>query len=338
MRNILIVGAGAVGQVYGHYLQRGGAMVSFLVKPQNAASCEAGFTIYRCRRGGLGVGERYEAQHVFTDVEEVGLTRWDQVWLTVPSDALREGWLPALKRAIGDATLVMLQPDLDDRELVLLDFPEQQVVYGMVNFLSYQTPLPEMPFYHPDASKKGIAYLMLPMMAAEFSGDWNRLPPVMEALSDGRFSVRVQQNVPRIYADRSAMLMPLVALLEKEGWVINRLLASPDLPLAVEAARQALAVVAAKFHMNLNLAERSFSVFWVRMVLPVLRWIAPMDSEAYLKYQFLKTRKQTRLMLQTFVDEGRTLDLPVDALLQWLRALPYMAEDASSSTKNTAAA
>lgn len=337
MRKILIVGAGAVGQVYGHYLQRGGSDVSFLVKPQNAPACAEGFTVYRCRRGGLGSGEHYKPQHVFVDLEDVALTVWDQVWLTVPSDSLRGGWLPALKRAIGDATLVMLQPDLDDRELVLRDFPEHQVVYGMVNFLSYQTPLPEMPFHHPDASKKGIAYLMLPMLPAEFSGDWDRMPPVMEALSDGRFSVRVQQNVPRLYADRSAMLMPLVALLEKEGWVINRLLASPELPLAVEAARQALAVVAAKFHMNRNLTERAFGVFWVRMVLPVLRWISPMDAEAYLKYQFLKTRRQTRVMLQTFVDEGRAHGLQVDALQQWLKALPYVAEEVSAIKENVAA-
>lgn len=327
MRRILIVGAGTVGQVYGHFLQRGGAEVSFLVKPVHAEECARGFNVYRCRRNGLGAGERYVPAHVFTEIEDVALTVWDQVWLAVPSDALRSGWLSSLKRAVGDTTLVMLQPDIDDRELVLRDFPETQVVYGMVNFLSYQTPLPDMPFHHPDAGKSGTAYLLLPMLAAEFSGEWTRLPPVMEALSDGRFAVRVQQNIPRLYADRAAMMMPLIALLEKEGWVINRLLASPDLPQAVDAAREALKVVAAKFHANRNLTERIFGVFWVRMVLPLLRWLAPMDAESYLRYQFKKTRRQTRLMLQTFVDEGRTLGLPVEALQLWLRTLPYVAEE-----------
>lgn len=337
MRRILIVGAGAVGQVYGHYLQRGGAEVSYLVKPVHAEECMRGFTVYRSRRNGLGAGEHFRPAHVFVDIDEVALSEWDQVWLAVPSDALRSGWLPSLKRAVGDAMLVMLQPDMDDRELVLQSFTDEQVVYGLVNFLSYQTPLPGMPFHHPDAGKVGTAYLPLPMMSAEFSGHWERLPPVMEALSDGRYTVRVQQNVPRLYADRAAMMMPLVALLEKEGWVIKRMLESPELPMAVEAAREALMVVAAKFHSNRNLAERMFGVTWVRMVLPVLRWLAPMDAESYLKYQFMKTRRQTRLMLQTFVDEGRAHDLPVESLQRWLRSLPYISDKTDSAKENVAA-
>lgn len=337
MRRILIVGAGAVGQVYGHFLQRGGAEVSYLVKPNHVEECRTGFTLYRCRRNGLGAGEHFKPEHVFSDIEDVGLSEWDQVWLAVPSDALRQGWLPLLKRAVGEATLIMLQPDMDDRELVLQSFPESQVVYGMVNFLSYQTPLPDMPFHHPDVGKVGTAFLALPMMAAEFSGDWHRLPPVMEALAAGGYAVKVQQNVPRIYADRAAMMMPLVALLEKEGWVINRMLASPELPVAVEAAREALNIVAAKFHANRNLTERVFGVFWVRLVMPILRWLAPMDAESYLKYQFLKTRRQTRLMLQTFIDEGRAHDLPVATLQLWLRSLPYVAEESASTKRHVAA-
>lgn len=337
MQRVLIVGAGAVGQVYGHFLQRGGAEVSYLVKPSHYEECVDGFTIYRCRRNGLGAGEHFVPVHVLTDIEDVALTVWDQVWLAVPSDALRSGWLPSLKKAIGDSTLVMLQPDMDDRDLVLQSFDESQVIYGMVNFLSYQTPLPGMPFHHPDVGKVGTAFLPIPMMAAEFSGNWERLPPVMEALSNGRYTARVQQNVPRIYADRAAMMMPLVALLEKEGWVINRMLNSPDLALAVDAANEALMVVAAKFHANRNLTERMFGVLWVRMVLPILRWLAPMDAESYLKYQFLKTRRQTRLMLQTFVDEGRAHNVPVESLQRWLRSLPYVADETPSSQEHVAA-
>jgi 2-dehydropantoate 2-reductase len=35
--NVLIVGAGALGQVFGLYLTRGGASVSYVVRPAQAA-------------------------------------------------------------------------------------------------------------------------------------------------------------------------------------------------------------------------------------------------------------------------------------------------------------
>ncbi len=322
MENILIIGAGAVGQVYGHYLQRGGADVSFLVKEKYKDDVEKGFTLYRCRRSGLGGPEKYQAKHVFTDYAQLKEHRFDSVWLTMSSAGLRGGWLKELKKFIGDATLVMLQPDLDDRDYVLQFFPQDQVVYGLVNFLSYQTPLPDLPEHHPDADKKGIAYLMLPMMAAEFSGNPERLPQVMEALSSGRFPVKAQQNVPRIYADRSAWMIPLVALLEIENWSFKRLSDSKSLEAAVEGAKQALAIVAAKFHRPLNWTERGFNLFVVRLMLPLIKWLAPMDAESYLKFQFRKTKPQTRIMLEHFIEQGHKLNMPTGQLEKLLHDLP----------------
>ncbi|MDV7398489.1 2-dehydropantoate 2-reductase N-terminal domain-containing protein, partial [Arthrospira platensis SPKY1] len=67
----MIVGAGAVGQVYGHYLQRGGASVSYFVKEQYKEECEKGFTLYRCRRSGLGSAEYFKADAIFTGFAEL---------------------------------------------------------------------------------------------------------------------------------------------------------------------------------------------------------------------------------------------------------------------------
>ena len=44
---VLVVGAGAVGQVFALHLARGGADVAFLVKPKYAEECGRGFTLYR---------------------------------------------------------------------------------------------------------------------------------------------------------------------------------------------------------------------------------------------------------------------------------------------------
>lgn len=318
----LIVGAGAVGQVYGHFLQRGGASVSYFIKEKYKEECENGFTLYRCRRSGLGAAERFDADGLFTQFDDLKQTRWDQVWLTVSSADLRGGWLEQLREVIGDATVVMLQPDLDDRDYVYSVFPQEQVVCGIVNFISYQTPLPDLPDYHPDAAKKGVAYLLLPMMPAEFSGNEDRLPSVMGAIASGRFNVKVDQDASRVYADRSAMMIPLVALLELENWSFTRLRISNSLDLAVGAAREALAIVAAKFGRRLNWTERLFSLFWVKMALPVMRFLSPMDAESYVKFQFVKTAPQTRMMLKHFIDDGEKLGQPVVSLRELYDRLP----------------
>ncbi|MCG8670117.1 MAG: hypothetical protein MI867_11935 [Pseudomonadales bacterium] len=322
MYRVLVVGAGAVGQVYGHFMQRGGASVSFFVKDKYKEECEKGFTLYRSRRRGLGPGEHYQADAVYTDYKEVAEQHFDHVWLAMSSNDLHGDWLADLKAAIGDTTVVMLQPDLEDRDYVLKYFPDSQLVYGIINFISYQTPLPDLPSHHSDADKEGVAYLMLPMMSAEFSGNHERLPEVMEALAAGRFPVKAQQNVPRIYADRSAWMIPLVAMLELENWSIKRLMSSGSLELAVEGAKQALAIVAAKFHRPLNWTERGFSLLLVKVLLPLVRFLSPMDAESFVKFQFKKTAPQTRFMLDHFIYQGEQLGMNVTALKSLREKLP----------------
>lgn len=329
MVTALIVGAGAVGQVYGHFLQRGGASVSYLIKEKYKKECENGFTLYRCRRSGLGAAEKFFAEHLFTDYEELKKAKFDQVWLTISSSDLRGEWLHELKAAVGDATIVMLQPDLDDRDYIYSVFPQEQVVCGIVNFISYQTPLPDLPDYHPDIDKAGVAYLLLPMMSAEFSGSQERLPEVVEAMASGRLNVRVEKDTSRIYADRSAMMIPLVASLELEHWSFKRLLFSKSLNLAVSAGHEALMIVAAKFGRRLNWTERLFSLFWVKLALPVMRFLSPMDAESYVKFQFEKTAPQTRMMLRHFIDDGEKLGQPTESLRALYQKLPEALKSAA---------
>ena len=48
--NVLIVGAGAVGQVYGRHLALGGAHVHYFVREKYADECRRGFTFYPLNR------------------------------------------------------------------------------------------------------------------------------------------------------------------------------------------------------------------------------------------------------------------------------------------------
>src|SRR5690554_5786596 len=153
---ILMVGAGAVGQTYGYHLSRGGADVTFFVKEKYRAEAEAGFLMHQHRplRGPRSF--YYDNYRILSDVEEVAQNRWDQVWLCISSTALKGDWLAELCARIGDATLVSLQPGLEDLEYVAQVYDPAKIVAGLITFIAYQSPLPG------DKLGPGVAYLLPP--------------------------------------------------------------------------------------------------------------------------------------------------------------------------------
>ena len=104
--NILLVGAGAVGQAYGWHLQRGGASVSFMVHDKYAAACRAGLTLYPLNRPKATRWQPvpFAGFGVLTRPDSVATATWDQVWLCISSPALRGPWLDELLATIGTAT------------------------------------------------------------------------------------------------------------------------------------------------------------------------------------------------------------------------------------------
>jgi 2-dehydropantoate 2-reductase len=95
--SILVVGAGCVGQVFGHHLARDGASVSVFVREQHREAAQRGFPLHRLsmlRRAPRPAS--FVPAEVLSDVRTLGARRFDQVYLTVPSTALSGTWLPEL--------------------------------------------------------------------------------------------------------------------------------------------------------------------------------------------------------------------------------------------------
>ena len=90
--NILLVGAGAVGQAYGRHLQLGGAKISFLVREQYAEGCRAGLMLYPLNRPKATRWQPVPLERfgVLTGIEEVAAHTWEQVWLCISSTAETE--------------------------------------------------------------------------------------------------------------------------------------------------------------------------------------------------------------------------------------------------------
>lgn len=314
--SILIVGAGAVGQVYARFLMQAGAQVTFFVKEKYRAELEGGLPLYHFRLRGYR-RELLEGYRLISDPEQVAAEPWDQVWLTMASDALRSDLTQQVLAHSGDATVVSIQLDLEDSDFLREQVGHDRLVQGIVNFLSYQSPLPG--YHSPPA---GIAWHLFPI-PGDFAGPWQRLSGVVNLMDLGGFPIRAVESFERAAAPKAALNIPLVAALETAGWQLDRCMNGPALELGLKAAREALAVVAKLYDaegevLPLKLLAKPFVV---RNAVRALDKMTPYDLEAYLKYHFTKVGVQTRIMLHTYRQKAQQLGLPSAALADLLRAL-----------------
>lgn len=309
---VLLVGAGAVGQVFGRYLRAAGCDIAFLVKEKHAQEARSGFTLYA-----LGSHERAPTPELLSGFEvlvsthEVAQRHWDQVWLCVSSTALREsdGW-GELAQATGGATWVMLQPALDDREGVLRWLPEEQLVSGMIPFLSFHAPLkPGDPFPQP-----GTAFWFPPLARGLFSGPPVRLETILRTLKAGGYPAQRTPDALRAAAPAAAVLTVAITGLEAAGWSFERWLRHDALERVVRAAREAVRIAAWRTHAPTFPILPLLRPTFFRWLLPVASRVVPMDLEAYLKVHFIKVGAQTRQMLRTYIELGRSAGLPVESL------------------------
>ncbi len=326
----LLVGAGAVGQVYGRHLQLGGAEVSFFVKEKYRAQAEAGYTLYPLHDGREPV--RFEGFGVLTDLEQVRAEAWDQVWLCVSTTALHAPWLQPFLEAIvaspqGSAlTLVALQPGFAELDHIEAQgFPRARVVQGLIALISYQAPLEG-----EDLPQPGVAYWLPPLTKSPFSspaGDEARVKAVVGALKAGGCPASRVDDAGVQGAFGSSLLMPHLCGLEIEGWSLAALRKSATLRLAGDGSREALGVMGAVHGTKPDFALRAATQSWLmRPLLCAAPKLMPLPLEPYLRYHFTKVGDQTRFMMQRYVDVGRERGLPTENREELLRRLPPLAE------------
>ncbi len=313
---VLIVGAGAVGQVYARHLQHGGADITFLVKEKYRAEVAAGLSLYWLNHFRPGQApDRFTRFDVITSLQQA--TRpFDQVWLCIAGPALSGDWLPTLVRDAGPATWVVFQVSPEDRELVAAaGVPPERMVNGLITFASYAAPLEGETRY----PTPGTAYYQPVFMPNPFSGPAALVHQVVSTLEQGGLVATARPDVPRESAYPSALLMTYLAALERAHWSIARLLAE-GLPLATAAAADALAIVARRagpVPLGPRLLTREALV---RLALPVLVRVSPLPLEAYLKKHFTKVRSQTRQALERLLVRADAEGLPATALRELVAA------------------
>lgn len=295
---VLIVGAGAVGLVYGQGLARAGHSVTFFIKEKYRADLAAGVTVVRQYRLLPDKVVLFADYELLTDWQEVAQQQFDQVWLAIPSTAVRQLPCAAIKSAIGDATLVMLQPAAPDYRLLLQHWPAAQIVKGMINLISYYHPMPGqtalaaarplcVAWYLPPA------FMPMPLSAAEKAGE--RLAATQALLRAGGFPAKQVADAVATARLPNALLMTFLCALQASDWSFAR--------LRHNAARLALLTRAQKDLLATLEPGAGWQVpapWLYRVGLGVASWVLPFSLETYLQEHFTKVGAQTDLYLQDF--------------------------------------
>ncbi|RJF89284.1 ketopantoate reductase [Oleomonas cavernae] len=313
---ILIIGAGAVGQVYALYLSKAGHDISFFVKEKYTNELGAGLTLHRLTRRGH-VTERLEGFGIVTSPAEVAARTWDQVWIAISGDALRGELAGQVLAAAGGATVIILQPDINNDQHVRKIVPPEQIVMGAISFLSFQSPLPG------NDDPEGMAYFLDPLRSTLMAGPDARAEPAVAALRQGGLRAKRVRDIGRATAVGLALLQTMVAVLESNGWDYAGLAGSPAMKRGRVAVREAMDAVAAEtgLPVPLPLKLAATSMVW-RLLIPLSRRTLPFDVEAALRYHFSKVGAQTRMLIDSYVDLGNKHGLPTAGLAALRRTLP----------------
>lgn len=325
-RRVLVVGAGAVGQIYGDHLARGGAEVTFYVRERYREETARGFSLVRLGALGRRAARRFEGFAVVSNVAEVAAHRFDQVYLAIPSTGLAQPWLGELIAAIGEATLVNLTPSAGDREQILAaGLAAAQLVDGFISIVSYHAPLPgEAAAPGAPAEPEGMTVWYPPGSPNLFSGaadDDRRAAEAVAALRAGGLPAKLVDDVPKRSAFMSSAFMAFLLALEAAGWSLARL-RREGLDAAVAGARESMAVMAKAYGAPPLGVRMILRAPMLRLVLRLAPRFVPFPLEPYLKYHFTKVGAQTRHIMGVTIQRGREAGLPVAEMERLLSSVP----------------
>lgn len=316
--NILVVGAGAVGQVYGRHLAARHA-VTFFVKPAHAGGLAGGLNLLRLNYLNHEP-VAWKDYQVVTTVAEVAGRKWDQVWLCMSADALPSPLTRDVLAAVGSATVVCLQPGPDSAAFVRSRLSDpKQLVQGLITFIAYQSPLPGR------AGPAGIAYYASRLAPGLFGGEPVRADAVVRALRDGGLAARRVDDMDAAASGGEGLLQPLIAALEVNDWVLGGFAGTPAFQLGREAALETLAILAADRGARVAPMRLALTPLASRLLLFLAPKVLPLALEPYLKFHFSKVGVQTRQMLDGYIALGEKHRLPVGRLRELRQALPSLA-------------
>lgn len=326
---ILVVGAGAVGSVYGYFASRHPApntvQVTYLVKPKQHKSLLEGIKLYRWK-GKQAETILFKEFKLIESITEVAKKNFDVVLITLPSDKIREeGWLESLLKATKNAKIWSLQPNPTDRDFIRekmkaagITDVDARLVFGSIPILSYLAPMPGEDFTDP-----GYAFYLPPTSKASWSSKSTiEADKAVRLFSTGGLPSKLvsESNTSSILPE--SLLRCIVAGLEKSEWSFDRLLNGVNLFLVTEGIREMTAIFAKRAGVKdpgNTLTGRLLSTsFGVRTAIRASQLLMPFDFEAFLRVHFTKVDTQMHLAIEELLEFAKKSGLP-SASLKLLR-------------------
>lgn len=332
--NILIVGAGAVGQVYGYHFQQQGHQVTFLIKEKYQAELSEGMTLYHLNKDkSLENPISFQQYQLVTAWPDHKDHHFDVIVLSIPSTALRHLPFADVERCCNQKTpILMLQPSAEDFAILSRNIPGVPLAEGLISLIAYQTPLidnrNQQLSQQPD--KRGIAYY-LPPMAMPVSSNNKQLARQLTALfSDSQIKARVSRSAIADSKLPSAFLMTFLCALEAADWKLEQLSRNKALLTELTRAQHFFLPTRLPQHWQ-QLTMRFFITaalrpITYRLLIRIAPSLLPLPLEAYLKSHFSKVRQQTLLYMQDYIKE-----IPDQRLIQLLQRID---NSAAMHTKN----
>ncbi|MFZ5628480.1 MAG: ketopantoate reductase family protein [Spirochaetota bacterium] len=318
----LIVGAGAVGQVYGYHLVQGGAAVSYLVKDKYAESARHGFTLYPLNEKDARQNPiLFDKFSVLTNAQQVAQQSWDYVFLTTSSTALRAGgWYAEIAKAIGNAQVIILTVGIEDLAFVKRYTREEHIITGLITMMSYAAPLPgeELP-------RPGTAYWFPPLLKFSYSGEKQPTQGIVDLLNKGGMPSARHSNVQLEGALGSALLQTSIYALECAGWSLKKMAQDGELlSVTRKAMIEASFIGARKNNARLPYERKLIPGRALAATMQLTQKIAPLDVERFFERHYTKVREQSLDMLSTWIRAGSELGIAtpgLEALQQRLAAV-----------------
>lgn len=305
-RKILIIGAGAIGQVYGAHLAAGGADVGVYVRAKHVrAACE-GYALHRLRRMRAPQTLTFHPSHVVTSLDAVRNEPWDILMLAVPSDRLDDELLEAVAPRGKLRRIVTLQPGFHGISKLTQHVPREKMITGTVGFIAYHAPLPG------EALPKGVAFYLPPLVKSVFSGEGSE--EIVELLNRGGLPAKLSEDARHMMVTSTAVLTPHIAALEAANWSFKKLRSSDLLQLANRGTQEALRACEALDGVDTSIPRRILRPALVRVALRGGSMVFPFNLEAYLAAHYTKVRSQSLQLLSEYIElahsnnEGRALE------------------------------
>ncbi|MBN4072170.1 hypothetical protein JYT14_00410 [Flavobacteriales bacterium AH-315-E23] len=310
--NVLIIGAGATGQIFARHLQDGGARITFLVREKHksffSTALEKGLPLYNLNEGSNPKPYLLKNFKVHYSIETLTNPYWEQVWFCVPSNALEPGWISEIASVTGNASLILLSPE-GKRRLEIEPKYLNRVLYGYITFIAWQAPFEGEVLQGPE----GVAYWFPYKTKVPLRGDEDRLKEVMQVLKKGKMPVVKGSNKSTGSSVQliSSVLMPLVAGLECADWSFKAFSRSKWAKIVAEAAFEAFQITGGKKRGGIFefLFWLLINPFTLSLSLRLSPLIMPFNFEKYMKFHFMKIREQTKWILKGMLEDGEKLGI-----------------------------